>query len=162
MDGKQQGYLVAGGIGALVMAILFYNFVTDDEDDGATKTTNNAITCSMTAAAVPLFVAAVSEGRAGRAVEGIAGVFTDGACIAVLKQLQSSPNTPVPIEVETPQDLVQRDVTLPDLTSPPPQPPPTDQIDLENIFACISSYSDETESFLLQLCYDGLIQPRTS
>ncbi len=144
----------AAGVAILIAAFLFYQYYSDGNDD---DNVNNA-TCAMTAAAVPLFAEAVTRGRASAAVDTMSGVLTVGACKVALKDLQESPSSQVPLEVETGSGVVQRAVTAPELTTQPPQPAQPN-VSVSQLIACGRSYNGPNQGFLLQLCYDGILQP---
>jgi hypothetical protein len=143
----------------LIVAVIFYFIVTDPGDTESQLKTTNTATCAMTAAAVPLFAAAVSEGRAKTAVTGIGGVLTTTACMATLENLQSKPDTPVNLQVQAPTTTVTRSVTLPDLTTPPVRPT-APIVRVSVMIDCAVSYGSGNESFLLRLCYEGVIPPK--
>lgn len=158
MDQKQQGSLIAG-IVVLALAAVFHSTFTDSDPQTPNEPVNTA-TCAMTAAAVPLFVAAVTSGRSAAVIDGIGGVITATACKATLEQLQKAPTTPVLLEVQTPEQTASGSVTLPDLTTRPPQPS-TRLVPMSTMLQCLQSYDSQTESLLLKWCYDGVIQPRS-
>ncbi|MDQ3611250.1 MAG: hypothetical protein M4D85_06520 [Actinomycetota bacterium] len=118
----------------------------------------NSATCAMTASAVPLFAEAITRGRAPTAVDTMGGVLTAGACKVALKDLQESPSAAVPLEVETGDGVVQRAVTLPDLTTQPAQPTQP-KVTVSQLILCGRSYGGPNQEFLLRLCYDGVLQP---
>lgn len=150
MDAKQQGKALAGA-GVLLVAGIFY-FVATKSD------ANDTATCAMTTAAVPLFVAAVSEGRTAAVIDGIGGVLTTTTCKAALKNLQKKPDKAVEVEVRTPAQTVTQAVTLPQLVTPPPRPT-TPRVSVSVIIQCFGAYSGPNQSILLRWCYDGLIRP---
>jgi hypothetical protein len=113
---------------------------------------------------VPFFVEAVSQGRSSKAVESIGGVLTGAVCVQLFENLQQRPNEPadVPLQVETqPGQLTPpKPVSLPNLTTPPAQPSQP-KVSISTMLQCGRTYDAQNESFLLQLCYDGLIMPRS-
>ena len=148
------GKYVAGGVALLLIALLFYHFVGKSGD----ADTNDA-TCGMAAAAVPLFAEAVTRGRSPAAVDAIVGIGSVPACKVALKRLQDNQQTH--LKVDTGPATVTRKVTSNDLTVPPPRPRVSSE-QIQHILDCIKSYHANTDAFLLQLCYDGVMPPRPS
>ena len=102
----------------------------------------------MTAAGVGTLATALSRGSTADEVIRIAGpVATAAGCKALVEALIDGDSGQ--LEIETPSGTTEEEVTLPELTAPPPTEAPT------NVLDCLK-YDIQ---FLFDLCVDGTIAP---